>query len=134
EFADARETLIDETLKRLEKNNLVNDQEFARWFVAQRLQFKPKGKKVLGLELRQKGIDPATVKDVLADDQLYSADQEREVAYLIARKALRQLQGLINHDRTDQLTIKRRLYQRLASRGFPFELVKSVVDDLLSLK
>jgi regulatory protein len=134
EFEDVKRTLIDKTIARLEINQLLDDEGFARWFVGQRLRLKPKGKQVLRLELRQKGIEPGIIQAILADDAIYSGKQEQAAAYQVAEKALRQLQGLVEDKSQQRFTLKRRLYQRLASRGFPFELVKSVVDDLLSLK
>ena len=45
-----------ELLKKLEKLDLVNDENFAKWWVDQRLQFKSKSKRELVQELRNKGI------------------------------------------------------------------------------
>lgn len=133
EFEDEKRTLIDKTIARLETNQLLDDEGFARWFVRQRLRLRPKGKQLLKLELRQKGIEPGIIQTVLADEAVYSGTQEQAVAYQVAEKALRQLEGLVK-DKDRSFTLKRRLYQRLSSRGFPFELVKRVVDDLLSLQ
>lgn len=134
EFDDAKRTLIDKTITRLEANQLLDDKEFAHWFVQQRLRLKPKGKQVLKLELRQKGIEPEIIQAVLADEAAYSDKQERTAAYQVAEKALRQLEGLVKDKSRDRFTLKRRLYQRLVSRGFAFETVKAVVDDLLAVK
>jgi len=129
---DTRGTLIDETVARLEKNDLLNDEDFARWFVDQRVRLKPKGKKALSLELRQKGVDKEIISQVLADENLYPLDKEKEAAYQVGRKAFNQLQSLLTNGKKDMITLRRRLYQRLASRGFSYDLVKTVVDDLLT--
>src|SRR4030042_6872213 len=49
-------------LKHLE---LSDDEKFARWWVEQRLIFKPKSKRILNDELRYKGIKKDTIEDVL---------------------------------------------------------------------
>jgi len=44
--------------KRLRRLNLVDDRQFARWWIEERLEFKPKPERVLFLELRKKGLKP----------------------------------------------------------------------------
>ena len=132
-FYQLKSTLIGKIVARLRKNNLVNDLEFARWFIQQRLNFRPRGKRVLKIELRRKGVDLQTIEEVFADEALYSSQQEYEGAKKIAIKAWRQLQGKKTNEQKQQgfLKLKQRLYQRLASRGFSFNVIKTIVDDLV---
>ncbi len=49
------EMTVEATLQRLEESDLVNDLEFARYWVEQREQFRPRGTAMLQYELRQRG-------------------------------------------------------------------------------
>lgn len=50
------DTLINQTIAKLEKAKLINDEEFAKWYVASRSRSRPRGSRLLALELKQKGI------------------------------------------------------------------------------
>ena len=50
------ESLIEETLRRLQSSGLVNDEDFARAWVENRNTFRPRGKPALRMELRRKGL------------------------------------------------------------------------------
>ena len=67
---------IDAALERLDSQGLVNDEEFASYWVSQRQSFHPRGPRALRSELRAKGVDAETVTAVLeptADGQLDDA-------------------------------------------------------------
>ena len=51
------ESLHKELTEKLDHLKLINDEEFARWWVDQRLSFKSKSKRDITQELRIKGID-----------------------------------------------------------------------------
>ena len=50
------ESLHKGLFNRLKRLELVDDMKFAQWWVGQRSQFKPRGKRALEAELRKKGI------------------------------------------------------------------------------
>ena len=51
------DTLINQTIAKLENLKLINDAEFAKWLVESRSRSRPRGNRLLQQELRQKGID-----------------------------------------------------------------------------
>ena len=53
--------MIEETIERLRENGLANDNKFARVWVENRNTFRPRSRRVLTMELRQKGLDDETV-------------------------------------------------------------------------
>src|SRR4051794_41056524 len=59
--ADLPPQAIDAALERLDQGGLVNDEEFASYWVTQRQTFHPRGPRALRAELRTKGIDADTV-------------------------------------------------------------------------
>lgn len=57
----------DAVLRRLQTAQLVDDAEFAAYWIANRAQFSPRGRRALWQELRQKGIARDVIETALAD-------------------------------------------------------------------
>ena len=111
--------LIEQVLSRLEKQNYINDAEFAKWWVEQRTSGKnPKGSIVIKAELYQKGVEQKLIEKALKQ-----ADNSAKLVKQAARVRAARLKGL------DQQTFKRRLSSYLLRRGFSWEEVKPVVDE-----
>ena len=53
---DFAEATVDEVLHRLREVGLVDDEAFARYWVDNRARFRPRGKRMLVQELRQKDV------------------------------------------------------------------------------
>src|SRR3989344_1419347 len=70
------EEQLDNVIKKLKKNNQINDENFTKWFIDQRTTFKPKGKRALKFELARKGIDRKITDKVLSE----VIDSESELA------------------------------------------------------
>lgn len=66
---------INRVINNLIDQNMLNDQEFARWWVDQRVKFRPRGNYALTQELVQKGLD----RDII-DSVLLSFDAELALA------------------------------------------------------
>ena len=113
-------SFIDEVIERLQSLNYVNDLEFARYWMRNREEFNPRGERALRYELRQKGIDNATIDTVLAD-----VDAEAS-AYRAAQKKVYTLRG------KDRETIWKQLGGFLARRGFDYEVVRAVIDRVIN--
>ena len=56
---------INRVINNLIDQNLLNDQEFAKWWVEQRVKFRPRGNFALTQELAQKGIAREIIESVL---------------------------------------------------------------------
>lgn len=50
-------SLIDQTISKLENLKLINDEEFAKWLIESRSRSRPRGKRLLIQELKQKGLE-----------------------------------------------------------------------------
>lgn len=109
---------IQRTLVRLKEQNLVDDATFARFWRDNRENFKPRSRRLIDLELRQKGVDTATIAEITAglDDELS--------AYQAAQKKARSLAGL------DYQRFRKRLGVFLKQRGFTYELINSTIKRL----
>jgi regulatory protein len=102
---------IELVIAELTESNLLNDLEFAQYWVEQREEFKPRGLYALRYELIQKGIDQSIIERSLAEVDEYKS------AMNAGRKKANQLFGIEN-----ELFI-RKLSQHLERRGFSYEII-----------
>jgi regulatory protein len=114
--------LVEATLARLAEQGHVDDTEFARFWVENRQQFRPKGSQALRGELRQRGVDSETVEAALADLDPAASAYEAAHPRAVRLAALAQ---------TDPAAFRRKLGDFLLRRGFDYEVVKEIVAQLL---
>lgn len=117
---DHDDSTIDEALSHLNRAGLVDDREFARYWVDNRFRFKPRGVLALRQELRQKGVP-----DTIIDEALVGYDEE-DAANRAAEKAIRRLQ------RFDPTAFRRKLNGYLRRRGFSFAIINPLVDQAVA--
>lgn len=110
---------IDNAIERLETLGYVDDLAFARFWVSNRDEFRPKGPLALRQELREKGISNAIADQALAEVDFADAAER------VARQRVKRLQGL------DRRTFQKKLYDHLARRGFMSETIQDVIGLLL---
>ncbi|MGB9775200.1 MAG: RecX family transcriptional regulator [Anaerolineae bacterium] len=110
----------EEVLERLRRTGLVDDREFARYWVQNRLQHNPRGARALRQELYQKRVDESVIEEVLAEYD------EEEAAARAAETARRKFQGLPPD------VFRRRLTDYLLRRGFPSSIVQAVVQQSMT--
>ena len=110
-------------LDRFEEVGLVDDEAFARAWVQSRQPGKGLARRALAQELRRKGIDDDTAREVL--DEVDPADEEA-AARLLVRKKLRTL------SRVDDTTATRRLVGLLARKGYGSGMSFAIVRDELA--
>lgn len=114
------EEVIEETLERLRKAGLANDNEFAQIWVENRSTFRPRSRRALAMELRQKGLDDETVSSAIL------GVDEDALAYDAAQKRLGRLKGLEWND------FRKKLSEFLARRGFPYSVIAPTVTRMWS--
>jgi regulatory protein len=96
-------------LDRFEEVGLIDDDAFARAWVASRQPGKGLARRALAQELRRKGIDDEVAREAL--DEIDPADEEA-AARVLVRKKLRTL------GRVDDTVATRRLVGLLARKGY----------------
>lgn len=106
---------IDAAIASLKVKGLVDDLSFARFWVDNRDAFRPRGERMIKMELRQKGVASEII------DQFSFASDETENAYRSARQKARSL------PRTDEKSFQRRLGDYLKRRGFGYGVINKVV-------
>jgi regulatory protein len=107
--------VIEEVVVKLKERRLIDDIAFSEYWRNNRLSFSPRSRRLIKLELRQKGVTTETanetVKDLDDDNYVYEAG---------LRKA-RRLSG------SDYDDFRLRLFGYLRRRGFNYETVKYAV-------
>ena len=112
--------VIEETLQRLRGAGLANDNEFAQAWVENRNTFRPRSKRALTVELRQKGLDDEAIQASL------SAVDEEALAYAAALKRAPRFKDL------EWVEFRKKLSEFLARRGFSYSVVAPVVSKIWS--
>ena len=105
-------------LDRFEEIGLIDDEAFARMWIAHRQPGKGLARRALAQELRRKGIDTEVAREAL--DEIDPADEE-QAARVLVRKKLRTL------TRVDDETATRRLVALLARKGYGGAMAYAVV-------
>jgi regulatory protein len=111
------ESLHDELFNKLKRLELLDDTKFAKWWVEQRITFRPRGKKALMAELRQKGIDRYIIDEVLTETDI---DEEKMAKKLLERRKYR-------WERLNKLEARKKKSDFLARKGFSWEIIKQLV-------
>lgn len=109
------EGVIEETIARLRQDGLANDDQFARAWVENRAVFRPRSRRMMAMELRQKGLD-----EEIASAALEEVDDEA-LAYEAAQKKSTRFKELEWQD------FRKKLSEFLARRGFSYAVIAPVV-------
>ncbi len=116
---DVDDEVVEVVIERLTRARLVDDGEFARYWVENRLQFKPRGARALHHELREKGVADSIITDALLDlDEEVAARQ-------VAEAGARRLAHLKARD------FRRKLGAYMARRGFSYSVIQPLVEEML---
>ncbi|QDU72066.1 regulatory protein RecX [Mucisphaera calidilacus] len=113
-----------EALDRLDTAGLLNDRLFAERLVEEWRGRRGAGPRLVRDKLRAAGVADAVINEVLTDEDCSQMND----ASLAMDYAQRQLAGLARHPPEVQ---KRRLYGRMARRGYDAEVIREVVDRLI---
>jgi regulatory protein len=116
---DVTDEAIEAVIERLTRVGMLDDREFARYWVENRLQFNPRGARALGHELREKGVPVSIIDDTLA-----GFDGE-PAARKAAEAGARRLAHL------EPTAFRRRLGAYLARRGFSYAVISPLVEEML---
>ena len=109
------EGIIEQTLQRLRQDGLSNDDQFAQAWVENRSTFRPRSRRMLAMELRQKGLADEAVSSALEDVD------DGALAYEAAQKRAPRLKDL------EWFDFRKKLSEFLTRRGFSYSVITSVV-------
>jgi regulatory protein len=115
--------LIDEVLEDLSRLGYVDDARYAKTRALSAAQHRQHGRRRAMVELLKQGVERETARSAVQD--VYEATDSLAIARQLARKKAASLRRL------DPLVARRRLAGMLARRGFEYDVVKPVIDELL---
>ena len=113
--------VIEKTLQYFKDAQFIDDRQFAKWWIDVRL-LKPFGFNRIKFELKSKGISDDILNEALPE----ASNQTSEI--LLVDMLVKKRQP--RYKNLDKLTMKRRLFDYLARRGFSSESINQVIQKL----
>lgn len=110
---------IEKVIIHLKELGLINDEEFARQLIAEKIKNKPQGRRMLEKKLFEKGIARQTGEMVL--DKLLDEDTEILLAEKVYLKLKPKLQILEPAD------ARRKIYETLSRKGFDYDIINGII-------
>jgi regulatory protein len=117
---------VEAVCDRLEEVKLLDDREYARLYLQGRGS-RPRGTRLLLVELRRKGVPEPVALEALAAlaGEGGQGEAELERALTLARQAARKVAGLAPRE------ARQKLFQALARRGFDMDAIEAAVRQVL---
>ncbi len=116
--------IVERVIARMRQLGYIDDLKFALWWIEQRQSFKPKGKRLVILELGAKGVSQPVAEAAFSSLNDTFTDPI-EAAKDVLMKKLRLWRSL------DIQTQKKKSYDFLYRRGYDADTIGRVVDDLV---
>ena len=113
-------SVIEQVIEMAEASGLLDDEAFAKLWIEGRSLTKPKGRRALEHELREKGIDREIIAKLLNE----SLVDEYATARQLVKERLGRYPQVSSEDR------HRKLVGFLRRRGFSFDLINKVLKEL----
>jgi regulatory protein len=140
DFKETQERSIDRIVQLLEERGYVDDAAFAKWWIDNRRQFRPRGKRLLLVELQSKGVSLRDIETALttpdeeghfqsikggeAEPEEVQPRNEVGLAMRAAGKYARR------YRQADAREFKQRVGRYLSGKGFDWETIEVVVKRL----
>ena len=110
--------IIGEIITRLKEQGLVDDLAFAQFWRDSRLSSKPRSKRLIARELKEKEVAQETIEQATGDIN------DEENAYILG---CHRIQMLANLDYPD---FQRKLSSYLSYRGFSYDIIRQTIGRL----
>jgi regulatory protein len=110
-------------LSDLREKQFLNDQTFAEHFAKNRLIEHPSGRRQIAYELKKKGIPDSLIEKTI--EKTYSKCDETDLARQLVLKKAKSLEN------QPVLKKKKKIGDFLIRRGFEWETVKEILDEVL---
>ncbi len=114
-------SFIEISIEYCKELNYLNDEHFARSFINDKQNLNKFGSKRIKYELIKKGIS----KDIIEEQLDIDPDEEYEIALVLAEKKIN------SYKNDDRNSIYRKLSGFLLRKGYPYDVVKKVLNIIL---
>jgi regulatory protein len=112
-------------INKLKEKNFLNDLEFARWWIEQRVLVKPRAWRVVKMELRQKGISNDIIEGLNINSET-EGENDLVSANKLAEKRFHRYKNLT------RLETYQKLGRYLSTKGYSWEIIKKSIDEQFS--
>lgn len=112
---------VEIVMSRLDKENLLDDLEFAKSFVRERIRQKKKGPKMIIQELMEKGVSKDNINEAI---KIMTFADQYDIAFLFAQKRA---------DRPKKESVekqKQQIRSSLMQRGFDSDVISEVMQEI----
>ena len=113
------QSIIPDLFNKLKRLKLLDDKKFAKWWVEQRMNFRPKSKRIINYELRSKGISKNIIEDVLSEVKI---DEGKIAKEMLTKK-------IYKWEKLPKFEARRKMGEFLARKGFRWSAIKDTIDD-----
>lgn len=117
------ETVIDRVMDFLKEYDFINDQKYTERMIRSKSKGKKYGQNRIKQDLYRKGIHESMIEDTLLEE--IDEETEYENAFSLAQKKMRTISD------TDKRKIYEKIGRYLAYRGYKYDLIKKVINDVL---
>ncbi len=107
----------------LEEQKLIDDREFAKVLIQDKIKRSPVGRKVLKQKLFEKGVPKNVSEEAL--EKAFSGEEEKKLAADVFNKFFPKIKD------KDFYEQKRKLYEHLARKGFDFDVINEIINENL---
>lgn len=113
--------IVEKVVKELVEIDYLNDFEYAKKYINNRLKLNPKSRKIIRLELKIKGIEDEILDRAFSDIEV---DEIKIIKTFIEKKFSR-------YNLTDK-NIQKKVYSFLCNKGFSFNDIKDVLREFIN--
>jgi regulatory protein len=113
--------IIETVIDKLKKRKMINDESFVEWWIDQRTKNKPLGNNAIRYELRLKRINERIIQDKLS-----SRDEKNSANNIILKK--------FSSIKQSDFCTKQKIFTLLKRKGYSWDTIRKVVDELLIKK
>lgn len=117
-----KDDVVDSVIEELRRLGYVDDAKFAKLWIESRMHTNPVGDVILRHELKLKGVAASVIEEALAAKA--EAYDEQNIAKSMAVEQFERFKKL------DRRKALKRVYDFLLRRGFGYEAVRSVVEEI----
>lgn len=114
--------IIDRIIELFKHYNYINDENYTKAYINNRIKFKPRAKRMLKYELAQKGIDSDTIENIIDSSNI----DETDIAINLLQKKLKNKKDIEQKE-------KQRIYNYMLRRGFDYETINKAFKEVLNL-
>ena len=115
---------INKTIEFLKEYNFINDSNYAKAFISDKLSSA--GSQKIKYALTQKGICKEIIDEELSK---LNKDNEKNTAFNIAKKKF----DILKKKENDNYKISGKLYRYLVSKGYGYDVINDVVKEVMSI-